>query len=78
MRIEHDVELNLIGEKCPKPIIMARHSLKAMLPGQILKVISTDPMSVDDFQIFAKMNNIKIVEQQQNDGKYCFYLKKNG
>lgn len=69
-------ELDTSGETCPKPILMARKQLKMMSAGQVLKIISTDPLSIDDFQIFSKMNHVELLNKGHVDGKFVFYLKK--
>ena len=59
-----DKELDIRGEKCPMPIIKARKQIQQMGVGEVLKVVSTDPGSVLDFQGWAKAaRNIDLVHQ---------------
>jgi len=46
--------LDARGLKCPMPIIRAKKSMDALPPGAVLRVVSTDPGSVLDFQGWVK------------------------
>ena len=47
-------QLDVRGLKCPMPIIQARKRLEKLAPGDTLRVVSTDPGSVLDFQGWVK------------------------
>ncbi len=53
-QIPIDRELDARGLNCPLPILRTKKSLNDMIPGQVLKVVATDPGSVRDFQAFSK------------------------
>ncbi len=46
--------LDVRGEKCPYPLIKARHEVLQLNVGEVLKVLATDRDSVRDFQGWAK------------------------
>jgi TusA-related sulfurtransferase len=61
-----DRELDVRGAKCPVPIIKARQELNQLQLGQVLKVLTTDPGSVNDFKGWAKTaKNVELVGQEQ-------------
>jgi tRNA 2-thiouridine synthesizing protein A len=47
-----------------------------MVSGQLLKVISTDPGSVRDFQAFARQTGNDLVEQTDSAGEFVHVLKR--
>jgi tRNA 2-thiouridine synthesizing protein A len=49
-----DRTLDARGLKCPMPIVKAKKELEGLAPGQVLKVVATDPGSVLDFQGWMK------------------------
>ena len=49
-----DVDVDARGLNCPLPILRARKALNSMQSGQTLRVIATDPGSVQDFKLFAQ------------------------
>lgn len=72
-----DQELDATGLNCPLPILRAKKALATLSTGQVLRVISTDPGSVKDFDAFAKQTGNTLVESRQEAGKYLFLIKKN-
>jgi len=72
-----DQELDATGLNCPLPILRAKKALATLTTGQVLRVVSTDPGSVKDFDAFAKQTGNTLVESRQEAGKYLFLIKKN-
>ena len=69
-------ELDARGLNCPLPILKAKKALADMTTGQVLRVISTDPGSVRDFQAFAKQTGNELVEQQTVGADHISVLKR--
>jgi tRNA 2-thiouridine synthesizing protein A len=69
-------ELDTRGLNCPLPILKAKKALADMVSGQLLKVISTDPGSVRDFQAFARQTGNDLVEQTDGAGEFVHILKR--
>jgi TusA-related sulfurtransferase len=59
--IRFDRELDARGLNCPLPILRTKKSLNDMAPGQVLKIVATDPGSVRDFQAFARQTGNDLV-----------------
>jgi tRNA 2-thiouridine synthesizing protein A len=71
-----DKELDARGLNCPLPILRCKKSLAELQPGQILKVVATDPGSVKDFQAFCKQTGHELLEQAAGNGEFVFFMKK--
>lgn len=69
-------ELDTRGLNCPLPILKAKKALAEMVSGELLKVISTDPGSVRDFQAFARQTGNDLVEQSDGSGEFIHVLKR--
>lgn len=75
MNFEKEVDAR--GLNCPLPILRAKKALAEMQPGQTLRVVSTDPGSVKDFQAFAKQTGNELLSQGETADKlFEFYLKR--
>ena len=74
--VKADRELDVKGAKCPMPIVKARQELNQLEVGQVLKVLATDPGSVNDFKGWVKTaKNIELVGQDQtSDGGQTVYV----
>ena len=73
---EFDEELDASGLNCPLPILRAKKALNDMDAGKILRIVATDPGSVKDFEAFAKQTGNELLESTEEDGKFCFKMKK--
>ena len=71
-----DKELDARGLNCPLPILRAKKALTDMTSGQVLKIVSTDPGSVKDFQAFAKQTGNDLLSQAEANKEFTFFLKR--
>lgn len=69
-------ELDASGLNCPMPILRAKKALKDLQSGEILRIISTDPGSVKDFEAFAKQTGNELLESAEEGDSFTFRLKK--
>ena len=74
---DFDKELDTSGLNCPLPIIKAKKEINTMDSGQTLKIISTDPGAVKDFESFANQTGNELLSTEEKDNKFYFLLKKN-
>jgi len=70
-------ELDARGMNCPLPILRARKAINGLQNGQILRVRTTDPGSVKDFDAFCKQTGNELVSSEQSGGDYVFHIRKN-
>ena len=71
-----DKELDARGLNCPLPILRTKKSLAELGSGQVLKIVSTDPGSVKDFQAFAKQPGNELMSSAEGAGEFIFFMKK--
>lgn len=69
-------ELDTRGLNCPLPILKAKKALATLQSGDVLKVVSTDPGSVRDFQAFARQTGNELVEQTSIGGDFVHLLRR--
>jgi TusA-related sulfurtransferase len=69
-------DLDTRGLNCPLPILKAKKALAEMVSGELLRVVSTDPGSVRDFQAFARQTGNELVEQTQAGADYAHLLRR--
>jgi tRNA 2-thiouridine synthesizing protein A len=74
--MEFDKECDARNLNCPLPILRCKKSLNEIEPAQTLKIIATDPGSVKDFQAFCKQTGHELLQLDQEDGEFTFYIKK--
>lgn len=76
MGIFFDMELDARGLACPLPILKAKKALAVMTSGQVLRVVTTDVNSINDFQAFTKQTGNQLIEQTQQGAEYIIILRR--
>jgi tRNA 2-thiouridine synthesizing protein A len=74
--MQAQTELDTRGLNCPLPILKAKKALADMASGDLLRVVSTDPGSMRDFQAFARQTGNELVEQQTLGNEFVHLLKR--
>jgi TusA-related sulfurtransferase len=69
-------ELDTRGLNCPLPILKAKKALADMGSGDLLRVVSTDPGSMRDFQAFARQTGNELVEQKAEGADFMHVLRR--
>ena len=74
--MEFDKELDAKNLNCPLPILRCKKGLSEITAGQTLKVVATDPGAVKDFQAFCKQTGHELLQMDEVDKLFTFYIKK--
>lgn len=69
-------ELDTRGLNCPLPILKTKKMLAEMHSGEVLRVLSTDPGSIRDFQAFARQTGNELVEQVSGGAEFVHVIKR--
>lgn len=74
--MEFDKEVDASGLNCPLPILRCKKGLSDLNASQVLKVISTDPGSVKDFNAFCLQTGHELLQLDEDETSFTFYIKK--
>ena len=77
MSVSFDQEIDCSGLACPMPIIRTKIATDGMQVGQVLKMTATDPGSISDMKAWTARTGHELLAQEQEDGKYVFFIKKS-
>ncbi len=61
---------------CPLPLLKAKQGLRAIAAGELIRVLSTDTGSLRDFVSFTQLTGQVLERFSQQDGYYCFVIRK--
>ena len=76
-RLLPNAVLDIRGVSCPGPIIEAKKLLDAMLPGEMLQLISNCPGSPDDVGAWVRTKSLELAGMHESaHGEYEFYIRK--
>jgi tRNA 2-thiouridine synthesizing protein A len=75
--IKADAVVDTRGLLCPMPVVKAKLALEEMKPGQVVKVLSTDPGSLKDFPAWCQeTGNRLLLARKEEKGLYAFFIEK--
>jgi tRNA 2-thiouridine synthesizing protein A len=76
MSIAADEVLDCSGLACPMPILKTKKAIDALAPGQVLKMIATDPGSQSDIDAWTNRTGHALVESEVSGNQYIFFIQK--
>ena len=69
-------ELDTSGLKCPLPVLKAKKALRTMEKGEQIRVVSTDPSSVQDFADYCTNAGHILLVTESADISYIYLIEK--
>lgn len=76
METEYALELDVRGLVCPLPLIKTKKAIEQINSGEVLKIIATDPNTVNDIPAWVKNSGHRLIKLDQEEGQFKFYVKK--
>ncbi len=71
-----DDTLDTCGLLCPLPVLKAAKRLRAMSPGQTLKVLADDPAAIIDVPHFCAEQGYTLLHSDDSDGTQSYLIRK--
>ncbi|MFC3609654.1 sulfurtransferase TusA [Stutzerimonas tarimensis] len=71
-----DATLDATGLNCPEPVMMLHNKVRDLGPGDMLKVIATDPSTQRDIPKFCLFLGHELVGQEEGEGSYLYWIRK--
>ena len=69
--------LDLLGLKCPLPVMRTRRHLRELAPGTVIEVETTDPLAVIDIPHFCRSEGHELVASAPSDkGGHSFTIRR--
>ena len=69
-------EFDASGMSCPGPVMRVQELLGGMQSGEVLRVITTDPGSIDDMATLAEASGHALLKHASENSKFVFYLRR--
>lgn len=73
-----DKTLDCLGLFCPMPILKVREALRAMLPGEVLEMLSDDPASDADMRTWSVRAKQDLIAVERDGAVFRFLVRKTG
>ncbi|MCF6766955.1 sulfurtransferase TusA family protein [Thiotrichales bacterium 19S11-10] len=69
------IELDARRLLCPMPVIKTQNQIKQMEKGQKLKVICTDPGSLEDIPAWCRVHGHRVIQTEEQDFEIIFVIE---
>ena len=70
-----DTSLDTTGLYCPEPIMLMHTKVRDTTPGQVLKVIATDPATTRDVPKFCQFLGHQLLQQDESGDHYVYFIR---
>lgn len=74
--VEITSTLDCKGLACPLPVIKLSKAIKAVAPGAVIELLSTDPGSVADLEAFERRTGHRVLERSSSSGIFRFLVQR--
>jgi TusA-related sulfurtransferase len=74
--IKEDRLLDASGLSCPMPVVKAGKEMRAMTPGQVLRLIATDRGALADIPAWAEDTGNELLSAQDEGSRFVFLIRK--
>lgn len=71
-----DLVVDTKGQICPAPLIETKKAIKKLSPGQLLKLITTDPICPDNVDSWCEVTGNKLLQVDIDDDIITIYVQK--
>ncbi|MBC8256992.1 MAG: sulfurtransferase TusA family protein [Candidatus Marinimicrobia bacterium] len=72
----HQREVDCQGLSCPLPILKTRKAMDELSSGEILRILSTDPGSVNDLTSWSNTTGHILLSSGEEDGIFVYLIQK--
>ncbi|MFO8044503.1 MAG: sulfurtransferase TusA [Halomonas sp.] len=72
---DFQAELDTTGLYCPEPIMLMHSKVRDMRPGEVLKVIASDPATTRDVPKFCQFLGHELIRQEEVEGHYLYMIR---
>lgn len=73
--MKYDITLDTKGLNCPLPLLRLKQLLQKSNPGEVIKMVATDPAAHLDVGVFIDKSNHQMLLLERDDGIQYFYIK---
>lgn len=71
-----DAELDCSGLLCPLPVYQGSLALDQLSPGQVLRLITTDPGALEDIPALARQTGNTLLAVERHEDHQLFWIEK--
>lgn len=68
-------ELDVRRMLCPMPVIKTQQKVKALKPGDTLRIVATDPGVMHDIPSWCRLSGHQVIDTKEQDTEFHLLIK---
>ncbi|MGH9399140.1 MAG: sulfurtransferase TusA family protein [Thermoanaerobaculia bacterium] len=73
---EIEIEVDARGLYCPLPVLRLARALRGQPAGSVARLLSTDPVSVQDVEVFCRERGHTLLDSRREADLFTFRVRK--
>ena len=73
---EANQTVDTAGLGCPEPLMIVRNKVRAMVSGETVAIVATDPTTVRDFTHFCRFMGHELALSEHTGERFFFVIRK--
>ncbi len=78
MEENNEITIDVKGKVCPIPVLETAKAARLAKPGQIIKVMATDPAAKQDLVNWARVTNNELLSVDESNGVLIIKIRVKG
>jgi tRNA 2-thiouridine synthesizing protein A len=72
---DDDIEVDARGLYCPLPVLRLARALRKQPAGRVARLLATDPVSVQDVEVFCREQRCTLLESSRDGEVFVFRVQ---
>lgn len=70
-----DLEIDVIGLKCPLPVLKLKKRIEPLKPGDTVRMMASDPTTLKDVPSYCQLAGHRLLKAETQDEVFVFWIR---
>jgi tRNA 2-thiouridine synthesizing protein A len=70
------IQINVVGETCPGPLIEVRKAIRKAQPGDVIEVTGTHPSSIREIPMAVQAAGLKVLDTREEGERWTIRIQR--
>lgn len=70
-----DLEIDVVGLRCPLPVLKLKKRIEPLQPGSKVRLVTTDPTTLKDVPAYCQLAGHQLLSLQSTNPPYEFLIR---
>ncbi len=73
--MEVDLEIDVVGLKCPLPVLKLKKRIEPLDPGSVVKLLTSDSTTLNDVPNYCELAGHEVIASETTGGQHTFWIR---